>query len=219
VDDGIGPEAPDDDVGYEEIGTGPVGHHGPARAGRWTRIAWAVIGAFVLGAAIVSLMNRPPASHHPAAAAPSDPLGPAASFVPPVDGTQPGPPYVTVGLVCQVRTDHRATLDVAFTLVALTDESVRVVSVEPVLPLGGLREVSTTVSAGTCSHPEATAMHQLNGSEYLIVTMHLALTGGCPGADPVMATVHELVDDRPATDQIPVLPDLGEVSFSTCETG
>jgi hypothetical protein len=204
---------------YEEIGTEPVEPAGPIRSPRWTRVAWLVIGLVAAGAAVFSVVHRTPPATSRSAATPADVLGPSASFVPPAQGTQAGPPYVTVGLICEVKTEDGSTLDIAFTLVALTDEHVRIVSVDPFVPFGDLRPLSSAVSAGSCPRPIATAIPPVSARKYLVVTMRLAVPGGCPRADPVMASVHELVDDRPFTDQIAVLSDLGQVAFPSCETG
>jgi hypothetical protein len=194
-----------DDPEFEEIG------HGPDRPVGGFRLSWLLITLVLVGAGVVAfIQHRSTVAAHPASTASTGPARPALV-------QQPAAPFVAVGDICPVVTDHRHVLTVSFTLVGLTPELVRVTGVEPVLPLGGLRPLATTVEGGTCVRPHSVVNRVVLPSEGLLVTMRLALPKGCPQAFPVMANIHELVDGRPVIDGVPVLSDLGNVTFVTCE--
>jgi hypothetical protein len=193
---------------------------GPGPGPRRPRTALLVLVAVaVVVAGVVSLRRgvdpvraRPPASP-PAAQMPAPPGQPGSSPEP-----LPAVPALLAGPVCQpLRTDGRSRLDVSFTLVNTLARPVTLVRITPVLPLGGLRELSTEYRSGTCTAPGAPLRtRNVRTGGTLLVVLRLALPSTCPAAYPVEADLTEHRDGRTVTAGIHLLSDLGNVRFTTC---
>jgi hypothetical protein len=108
------------------------------------------------------------------------------------------------------------TLTVSFQLVNAGAAPVRVVAVRPELPLGMLRPtgVSMTGGGGCGRAAQPAGSGPLAAGAAIPVTLTFALLDPCPKPAPVQADVD--VAGNAATVLVPLLVDLGQVSFRGC---
>ena len=197
--------------GREEIGQGPDGAPVLARLPVppwWARVLAAVVVALLGWALLVHQARH--AKPAVASAAPSASPSPTAPVV----------ADFNLGTLCRPVTDGRTTLLVSFTVINLSPATVRVTGIEPVLPLGGLRVVSSDVASGSCGAPRvAPAGLDVVSGASLLVTFRFLLPPGCPQALPVQAGVKVQTQAGVVADVVPVYPDLGSIAFHTCPGG
>jgi hypothetical protein len=138
----------------------------------------------------------------------------------PVPSTPAPAGRVYVSDVCRVTSDHHDTLAVPFVLANRTAGTVRILRVDPVAVLPGLRPLSVTTEAGSCDDTgPAPAGGRLAPGDTLLVTFTLQAVGSaCPQPVPVEASVQWEADGRTTTSSLHVLNDLGGVPFDTCPT-
>jgi hypothetical protein len=220
-----------DDGDYEELSFGPAESEGPADPGARRRrsplrrrIGWFVAVAALAVAGSATFIGQLSGHDRRPSAAPSVELSRPPSH--PLGGSVRGAlPHVSVGEICPVAVEHTSAIDVTFTLIGTGRQPVRITRVEPLLPLGGLRVLSVTLSGGTCatrstrtapSAPTVPTAPIASGGASVLVSMRFTPKEACPQPFPVQATVHEVVGGYAATDSVAVLNDLGGVVFATC---
>jgi hypothetical protein len=199
----------------DEVSGGP----GPG-PGRPRTALLVLVAAAVIVAGVVSLrrgvepVRVPPPASPPAAQMPPPP----GQVGPPSPEPLPEVPALLVNPVCEpLRTDGHSRLDVSFMLVNTIARPVTLVRIKPVLPLGGLRELSTEYRSGTCIAPGAPLRtRDVRAGGTLLVVLRLALPPTCPAPYPVEADLTERRDGRVVTAGIHLLSDLGAVHFTTC---
>ena len=154
-------------------------------------------------------------SPSPPTTAPPRPVGDPASGVSPV----------LVAGVCPLGTDHESRLVVRFLLANAAPYPIHVLSVRPVLPLGGLEPGGVSIVSGECERWIPGRPDKVLGvGESRLVTMHFQLPKECPWALPVQARV--TVDGtargrgptplRPRSVTLGVWSDLGGTGFHGC---
>lgn len=198
-------------MGVEEISSGPKRERRP-----W---GWALVAAVVaLGVVLVVTLQRGGSRRTPVAPTPA-PSGGVRS----APESTPAPrarsvlTAVDVGSVCPAVTDGRTALDVAFTLVNVSDVPVDVLEVDPLLPLQGLQTLSTSVRGGICGRPDPTpAVGPLQPGEALLVIFRFGLPSACPQPLPVQARVRVRAASQVLTGELAVYADLGAVDFDAC---
>ena len=199
-------------MSVEEISHGsdrrPPRERGPV-APRTRRIAVGVLLVLVVGAGAFALRGEAQRRAAADAARAPKPHPSRTDF--------PGG-VVTVGVVCPAVTDHRTSLDLAFTLVPEGPLVVR--RILPLLPMGGLVFEGYEVRTGGCSVPgTAVGEPPFPTSTPVLVTFHFRLPTTCPAPYPVGVSAAVQVGDDPAlTREIVFRPDLGGIPFDTCVT-
>ncbi len=207
----------------EEIGQGPDRPPVLARLPLppwWARVVAAVV-VVVLGGALLLHQTRHAKPRGPSTAPSAAPsAGSSAASSGSASPTAPVVADFNLGTFCKPVTDGRTTLVVAFTVINLSQATAKVTGVEPVLPLGGLRVVSTDVSGGSCGAPRvAPAGLDVVSGASLLVTFRFLLPPGCPQALPVQVAVQVQTQAGVVADVVPVYPDLGSIAFHTCPGG
>ena len=95
--------------------------------------------------------------------------------------------------------------------------AVTLMQLNAVLPLGGLRAVSTSVSTcGQLDQTRAVAGTELAPGDQLWLTVNLDVLIICPRPLPVQFSLGLSQAGRPSTVMLSGFPGLGEVSFSGC---
>jgi hypothetical protein len=201
--------------GREEIGQGP---DRPPVLARLPVPPW---WARVLAAVVVALLGGALLLHQARHAKPKGPsTAPSAASSGSPSPTAPVVADFNLGTFCKPVTDGRTTLLLAFTVINLSQATAKVTGVEPVLPLGGLRVVSTDVSGGSCGAPRvAPAGLDVVSGGSLLVTFRFLLPPGCPQPLPVQVAVQVQTQAGVVADVVPVYPDLGSIAFHTCPGG
>ena len=213
----------------DEIAGGSTRRPRPPLAGRVAWSAVAVVALVSAGLAAPSLLDpgTPESGRAPApvvpTTAPADPApAPATSTPPAVDPPRlpraAGSP-VSVEAVCTVGTDHTRQLAVRFLMTNETAADLTVLSVRPVLPLGGLRTVGISVVRGDCYRwlpggPDDV----VPPGDSRAVTMRFLLPRTCPWPLPVQARVRVRGPDGTRGQTLRVLSDLGGTDFESCPT-
>lgn len=204
----------------DELGNGPDRPGSGAAPGRRAGVAVGAIVLAVLGVLALRSGVEPVRSPDPRPTGPPPTV--ALSTVAMPTGTAsplPQVPALRADEVCPLVTDRRTVLTVSFRLVNASAGPVTLELVEPFLPFAeALRPAGVTVRSGSCAAPgAATADRTLVPRAGLLVSFRLALTGICPTAAPVQATVRErTADDRVLTERHPLFNDLGSYRFDDC---
>jgi len=166
----------------------------------------------VVGWQVLSIVTRPPA---PAPAVPS-----ARSQLPPV----PARGSFVVDRICTAYTGS-GPVEVSFRLTNNTGRTVRVLTVEPQLPLGMLRPESARFAAGSCTPtapplasgaPLPASSLALGPGDWVPVTFFLTPLVQCPQPAPVGARVATLEDGVRIDRELALLSDLGSVTVPGC---
>ena len=204
---------------------------------------WGLVLVVAVVAALFSMVTQPhrgstsPApgvlpSVPPSATAPAPPTS-SSPAVPPTDApaisldpTQAAllqtSGYVTVADICEVATDHHSTLTIGLVLHNDTQVTERLEELTPALPLGGLKDKGVRLRSGTCASPFGTpakaAGQVLPSDTTVLVTLHLGLPKTCPTGLPVGLDVTVSIDGNVRAERVAVLPDLGQLTFTTCRT-
>lgn len=193
----------------DEVSSGPA----PSRG----RVALVALVAVVLVAVAVTGLRRgvtEPLS------VPTPTRSPAASL--------PPTPSLAFGDVCRpVRTTGPSALDVSFSLRNNGSAPVQLTAVTPELALSGLKERGYTVRSGTCTTRGRTLSDnrlervdpvRVAPAGWVVATLHFALPDECPSPYPVSVVVSEMRDAAalPIDTHYALLPDLGEVKFTSC---
>ena len=199
----------------EEIGQGPDRPPVLARLPVppwWARVLAAVVVAVLAGALLVHQARHAKPALRSAAPSATSPGSPSP--------TAPVVADFNLGTLCRPVTDGRTTLLVSFTVINLGQATAKVTGVEPVLPLGGLRVVSTDVASGDCGAPRvAPAGLDVVSGGSLLVSFRFLLPAGCPQALPVQVGIQVQTRTGVVADVVPVYPDLGSIAFHTCPGG
>ena len=172
----------------------------------------AVVVAGVVGWQVLSIVTRPPAPAPP-------------HRLPPV----PARGQLVVDRVC---TAYSGTgpVEVSFRVTNHSDRTVRLLTVQPQLPLGMLRPEAATFEPGDCSptggatEPASDASGAplpaptltLGPGDWVPVTFFLRPLVQCPQPAPVGARVATLEDGVRIDHEIGVLPDLGSLRIAGC---
>ena len=144
-------------------------------------------------------------------------------------GTQPSPrpgaaaqvpaPELTAQQICEYV--DGSLLEVSFQLTNVGAGPVRVVAVRPDLPLPGmLRSTGVELAGGHCGPAPAAPPGNgpLEPGRSIPVTLSFRILVACPQPAPVQAAVDVAGSFPDATLAVPLLPDLGQVSFPHCTT-
>lgn len=214
----------------DEVGHGHEGNAGPS-------YGWLLVLAGVVVIALVSLLGHHHATVSQRAPRPlvtSSPPSfraalPAPSQAPSLRPSQGSAPVATsdyldrsldASRVCPVKTDGRTTLTVSFELSNPNPEAITVTLLRPTLPLDGLHPRGTTIRTGRCAHPTGKAKpaagQRIKAHQTVLATMTFGLPKECPQPFPVEATVTIAGASGGVTQLMPLLSDLGGVTFATC---
>jgi hypothetical protein len=208
--------------GSDELSSGPP--RAPLRSPGWLT---GLVGVVVLSAAAAYAVHSstgdadPPPTHHsqPRRTPLPDPAAEPYGTLPQLGPNPMGEDYpLAVGSVC-TRTDHVHTLSVGFDLSNVAHGRVRVLSVSPSLPIGGLRPTGVTVPGGRpCPGLPVGRGMALDRAEHVTIRLHFRLPHKCPKPYPVGAFIEVREGNRIATQRILLLSDLGQLSFRSCRS-
>jgi hypothetical protein len=124
---------------------------------------------------------------------------------------------LAIGFVCAASTDGRTSLTVSFEVVNISSNDVTVLTVNPLLPLNGLRPVGKATAGGNCARPGSDPVGGLlPAGEQRLFTMRFRLPKECPQPLPVQASVNLRVGQMVGTTTVPIFADLGAVKFDSC---
>ncbi|BEP14645.1 hypothetical protein acdb102_29560 [Acidothermaceae bacterium B102] len=203
---------------------------------------WGLVLVVAVVAALFSMLSQPQrgsSSPAPGVLPSAPPSASAAASTPPSSATPvvpSGPPpislnatqsallqtsgFVSAIQICHVTTDHRTTLDISLILRNDTQVTELLEELSPALPLGGLKDRGVVVRSGTCASPfgkPAKAAGQvLPSNTTVLITLHLGLPKTCPQPLPVNLDVTVSIDGNIRAEQLPLYPDLGSFTFTTC---
>ena len=121
------------------------------------------------------------------------------------------------GSRCAVQLGH--TLQLGIEIMNQSDRTVVLRHIEPVLPLGGLREIASRW--GPCGSLPEPGLGQASSlapgaTGWLAVTFDVMV--GCPQPLPVLFKVSFVQASRLATADLDSFPDLGQVRYNNCTT-
>jgi hypothetical protein len=215
---------PSDGSAPDELAGGSA--RSPFRVPRWVS---GLAGVLVIAAAGYIAVQQGTGTGDPAPRAvaptrtpPSD-LSSTAPFtsLPQLGPNPMGEDYpLAVGSVCTT-TDHKRHLSVGFDLSNVDPKQVRVLSVAPSLPVGGLHPAGVVVpGARPCPGLSRGSHLVLDQSEHVTIRLKFRLPAECPKPFPVGAYI--VVREgrgRVSTQRILLLSDLGQLSFRSCPGG